>query len=444
MNAQFPFCRAIAIAALIMISAGSASGALSAPGDPPFPIQLPVSVNGYHLGGEEQVSEPLTSSDPNRFLPAIAYDYTHNLYLVVWHQINEFGYRDVWGRLVNTAGKPVAPQFIISGGTYNNVQPAVAFSGTSNEYLVVYMSDVNGNGQKYDIRGQRLSFNGAFMGDELTIQTFANRSFWSPEIAWNAVWDEFVVVWGALAQDTQTATDIGYKILSPTGSVIWASIITSTGYPTNPDIAYDPVHCTYLVVWNYLNASGHNVVAGDLRDGEANHVRSISIFGSTTNDALYPRVTMSMGLFYLVVFEYEYSVTDHDIKGAWVTQDALSAIPIDLDLSGANDTSPQVTGSSSIFEFMVAYQRADPSGSKIRMLPVSNLLPLTGIDICNYASTNCADPVVEYGGRSYLNAYIIELPSYPLVEAPLPPSPIKHVFDCVFNSAAIFLPAIMK
>jgi hypothetical protein len=443
---NFPFRHAVGLIVILFLLAVPLSAAWSAPGLPGLPPSSPEAPLGYLMHPEQQVSTPLSPNDPDRYTPASAYDSTNRRYLVVWHQTYASGHdREIYGQLVTPDGKKYGSPIVVSSGSHDRIQPAVAYNATNHEYLVVFMYDVNGDGKKYDLKGQRITAGGGVVGSPFTVITWENRTFWSPRITWNSMWNEYMIIWSALAQDTQVATDISMKCFDHLGTELWAWNVSSTGYPTNPDIAYDIPNDRYLLVWNYVNASGKNVVVGDLRDSEGDHKQAVDIFASNTNDALFPRVASGVGLFYLVTFEYVNSSTDHDIDIAWVTKDGALLYSTGLVTGGTNDTHPDVAGSTSRFEYMVTYQRADVTGAKIFMMPVSNWLPLASLEVCNYVFTDCILPSVSYGGSTFLNTYVIDLSTTAQAAGgPLTPVSVQHVFDRPFNANALYLPMVSK
>ena len=71
----------------------------------------------WQLGPEVRISEP-TSPEADRYKPAIAYNWIHREYLVVWHNTWPGGHRDVYARRVSESGKLLS-LFTISAGANN-------------------------------------------------------------------------------------------------------------------------------------------------------------------------------------------------------------------------------------------------------------------------------------------------------------------------------------
>jgi hypothetical protein len=447
MKRNFHFHRALALVVFFVLLAIPASGGLTAPGDPILQLKAPQAVQGYHLGPERLLSEPYSPTDPDRYHPESAYNYHRDQFLVVWHNFNSSGNdREVIGRWVDGSGKPIGPSFTISSGTNDRLQPVVAYNGTNDEYLVVFMYDHNGDEQKYDVRARRVRWDGFLLGSEFEVQTYENGSFWSPEVAWNDLRNEYMIVWTTLTQTTQVADNIGMKIFGSTGNYIYGTVLTSEGFPTNPDITYDLVTNNYLVLWNFLNASGKLAIRGDLRDSLGNRIRLVDVFGSNTNHGLYPRITSSMGLLYVATFEYEIAANNHDIYVALIASDGTVSIPTPLVEGTTHDIDPDIAGSFRSFEYMIVYQRADGMGTKVLMRTFSSNLPVEDVTICDYFSTNCQDPSVMFGGSGFLMSYSIEDPIQVQAQfaLPQPPGPVRHIYDRMFHSSVIFIPVAFK
>lgn len=339
-----------------LLAALSVSAAISAPSS---------SVSG-RMGAEAQVSPVQSPTDADRYLPVAAFNTRHNQFLVVWHN-HWSGSRDIYAQRLDLNGSKVGPWFCISTGAGDRVQPAVAYNATNDEYMVLFMQDVSAakDGSQYNIVGQRVAWNGVLNGGAFTIGTYPNVSFWSPRLAWNSTWNEYMAVWSTLDTTSHLATGIGMVILAPDGTIPYGTILTSDGYPTSPDLVYDSIHKNYLVVWQRLSASGKQVIIGDLRDDNGNRARPdvFGIFGSTTNSSYYPRVTYSNG-FYGVVFEYEIAANDHDIYLALVWYDGSTIIPLPVENTNTHDTHADIAGNPAALEYFSPFSGPMPSAPR--------------------------------------------------------------------------------
>lgn len=401
---------------------------------------LSTAVTPGRMGLEVQISSPVPTDTADRQKPVAAYNSNRHEHLVVWQ--NKWpGSYDIYGQRVDANGKKIGLSFSISSGPGNRIQPAVAYSKTSDLYFVVFMHDVSAanDGSRYNIEAQRVRWDGAKLGDPIIIETSPTASFWSPKIAANGSYDDFGIVWGVMDIASGLASAIGLKAYTAAGGYLYGTILDTNGNPTNPDLVWNPVNKQFLVVWNRFNPTWKNVVIGDLRNQDYNRVLPgiIIIFDSSTNHALFPHVTYSSG-YYGVTFEYEASPTDHDIYLALISYDTLLIFPIPVETSVENETSPKISGnpSSSGLEFMILFQRAGVNGATVWLHPVTNYMASTNLAVCNYTFWNCTMPAITKGGAGYLMMYTLDSIGDPGI--------MQHVFGRMFWQFTVNLPAVRK
>jgi len=207
---------------------------------------------------------------------AIAYNFTNNEYLVVWQGDDVYDDRfEIHGQRIDAAtGALVGSDFRISDmgandsdASFGAFDPAVAYSYTQNEYLVVWSGDDTTNGE-FEIYGQRID---ASDGSEVGTNDFrisvmgtdgdTTYNATVPAVAYNSKDDEYLVVWmgddpipgdgdleifgqlidatdgSELAPDDFRISDMG----TADGNTFAAEL---------PDVAYNPVDNEYLVVWD--------------------------------------------------------------------------------------------------------------------------------------------------------------------------------------------------
>lgn len=410
---------------------------------PPLEASGTAGITGG-LYKEEVLISPINNPDADRYRPAIAYNPDKGQYLVVWHNQWPNGHRDIYAQRVKDTGELIGPWFSISAGDNDRLQPAVAYNGTDG-YLVVFMYDELGDGKKYNIKGQRVRWDGVLQGDAFDIEKNTNRSYWSPRVAWNEYWEEYWVVWGTMTQDTQTPIEIGFEIYDSACELEYGTILTNIGTPANPDLAYDPISHNTLVVWNRLNASEKNTVIGDLRDAAGNRLLAdvFLVYGETSIHALFPRVAATNSstldfLRFVVVYDYAYSSTDHDIYMAWVnpTSGLFGDGHYVVNTSLENDTYPAIAGSTKRLEYLFVYQRASTSGAKILAQRYNISDPFDAIEVCSFDSWDCTMPAVRFGNAGYLTAYQGDSTANPLIK--------QHIYGRMYSPEAVFLPLVRR
>jgi hypothetical protein len=248
------------LAALLVLAGGTVGAGAGAKGvpaliEPDFRISGPAAVGGWHTE------------------VAVAWNATDDEYLVVWEDQRELDLltSEVYARRVGADGTPLGTDIQLTGpGSVLSVgQPAVAWNGARNEYLVVW-SDFRTcatGGPGSNIWGRRVGSGGNLIGRNLRISGGPANEV-DPAVAWNADADEYLVVWeddrhgpweGApppvdgwevygrrLAGD---ATRIGgwIRVSGPTGIEQCPDPLTDC--MPDPRVVWNAAESEYLVVW---------------------------------------------------------------------------------------------------------------------------------------------------------------------------------------------------
>ncbi|HUU61456.1 MAG TPA: hypothetical protein VMX37_03630, partial [Acidimicrobiia bacterium] len=153
-------------------------------------------------------------------------------------------------------GAPVGPDFRISGilATATDSQPAVAWSDSANEYLVVWMDFRNLSTRLVDIAAQRVSAGGSVLGSNFAVGGPAARGNESmPAVVWNQTADEYLVVWSDGRLALTRGTEIAAQRVSAAGARLVANFGVSGAAATadddEPAVAWNQAANEYLVVW---------------------------------------------------------------------------------------------------------------------------------------------------------------------------------------------------
>ena len=288
------------------------------------------------IGGEIVIS----ALDNRKFLPDVAYNWKHHEYLVVWHNFWG-GNRDVYAWRVAEDGRLLS-WFAVSAGAKDRVQPAVAYDGVNDRYLVVWAFDYQGNGSDWDIYGRFIPWQGP---DDQNLKEFVvcdwQSSQWNPVVAYAHSAQEFMVVW------TNTSASIpayisGRRVYAngsgfpATGSDI--TISHTTLNRINPAIAYDLKRNEYLVVWEDVATSRDiwalrmTANATPLGGGE------FGVAGWPDNEER-PAVAACAKLDqYLVAWQSDVGAGNYDVYARFVTGDGtVDGAPLHVD----GTTSPE-------------------------------------------------------------------------------------------------------
>ena len=233
----------VLLASLIVILAvGMGAGVSTAAPSAPDTPDAPDAELGHLL--------VISTRDSSEYAPAIAYNWKHNEYLVVWQNNWDGGYSDVYAQRVNGNGK-LLNWFDVGTGTHSEVNPAVAYDPVYDRYLVVWSYDYWDNGSDWDINGRLIPWNGpsaSFADFPICNWTSQQRT---PAVAYGRVQQEFMVAWTNAS--TGQPTTIGARRVATNGSYPIGSVITVTVGTDNrdyPDVAYNFNRNEYLFTWD--------------------------------------------------------------------------------------------------------------------------------------------------------------------------------------------------
>jgi len=195
--------------------------------------------------------------------PAVAYDSVRNEYLVVWeHQTGsgEFVQHDIRGQRIDATGELQGGAISIDTGAAEQLEPDVAYGATDGQYLVVWQ-DHDGSSD-FDVRGQRVAGTGSLAGGEIALSTWEYDQL-KPSVAYNGAANQFLVVWEDHHWGFGADWDIYGQRVNAGGTLAGANFAISwegSNHRENPDVTYTPESNEYLVVWEYeFSVSDHDV-----------------------------------------------------------------------------------------------------------------------------------------------------------------------------------------
>ena len=219
------------------------------------PIGSPVPVSVVL----DQPDSPVSDALPTPRHPAVAYDATDNVFLVVWEDIRNgsvhidpsTGYEvfdniDIYGQIVGASGQLIGGNFPVSNALSTQQEPSVASDGAG-AFVVVWSDWRCGRLGVYDdVFGQRVDGTGHLLGSELK-QANNRNCQWSPTVAFNAVAQEFLIAW---SDNRSGSWNVYGQRLSRDGMFIGASfpVLPDSGRRLMPQIAASPTG-DYVVTW---------------------------------------------------------------------------------------------------------------------------------------------------------------------------------------------------
>jgi len=213
-----------------------------------------VSAAGAVVGADFRISGPEASGER----AVVVWNGTANEYLVVWMDDRDDATRgcDVYGRRVSAAGSVVGVEFRVSSGgaVGDEVLPAVAWNGTDNQYLVVWMDSRREATRGWDIYGRRLRADGGALGRDFRVtgRGATEDDAW-PTVAWNGSNNQYLVVWGDSRNASSRGSDIYGRRVSGVGAAVGSDLLISgpgaTANDESPVVVWNGTTDEYLVVW---------------------------------------------------------------------------------------------------------------------------------------------------------------------------------------------------
>jgi len=409
----------------------------NSPASPPQPV----------LSSEVRISTPGTPIDFPRYLPAAAYDSIHNQYLVVWYSQYP-GNAGIYAQQVSSNGTRVGPWFAISTGSNDRATPAVAFSATSQEYLVVWVYDTNDDHVHYDIWGRTVAWNGSSMGVEKQVFTWANRAFNSPRVAWDSVHNQFMVI--SSVYDTQNFwwNDIAGKLVMSDGSTPYSHFQVYQDpavQPNQGDITYNPVADEYFVVWMETNSSTGEDIYGARVAWDGGITRSAYAMAKETSNDSNPVIATNRGdAYFLALRKFVNVSSKYDLcfRLLNLTGDAYYAgdTTAHCVTLGRSFLAPDVENIAGTDTWLVTTEFAADEGHQVFAMFIE--LGNTTIDLATYVEAadtpgwTFTNPIVTTGGPGFLIAYEGDNPSIPSVP--------QHIYGRILYPRALFLPLVRR
>lgn len=214
------------------------------------------------LSGDLRLSGPAATG--NETWNAVAYGSAAGEFLVVWIDDRDDPnghYTNVYGQRVSASGSPVGADFRITGPGATNVEtyPAVAYSPTSNEFLVVWEDSRDFGTRDWDIYGRRVSASGSPVGADFRINNCPKPAGIedldsSPEVIYDPGTDGFLVLWTDGRDSLTRGSDIYGQRLATDGSPIGGNTRISSPSQTADEgaasTAHNPATGEFLVVWS--------------------------------------------------------------------------------------------------------------------------------------------------------------------------------------------------
>jgi hypothetical protein len=214
-----------------------------------------IRANGSTIGNDFRINGPGATAESTT--PAVAYSPAANQYLVAWQDERNQADRgwDIYARRVRANGVPAPSDFRISnnGATADEYSPAVAYDSTDDEFLVVWQ---DGRSGVFGIYGQRLEAGGPKIGSNFRISR-APEDESGPAVAFSDTAHQYLVVWEDERNSADRGRDIFGRRVAADGTPLARDFrvcgTAGTGADRFPGITYGDDE--YLVAWGAFRDS---------------------------------------------------------------------------------------------------------------------------------------------------------------------------------------------
>ncbi len=341
MNKKMEITLLVGICIILLLSAGE-----------PLSAARSIDTGSVTVGDDLLISRATSL----RSMTSVAYNDDLNEYLVVWVDLRESTYADIYGQTVASDGVPRGDNFVIRDETSSNLAfPDVAYDTNNGRYLVVW-EDVTEN----DVEGQLLDQNGAAVGNPFNILDGSDSDPAArPSVAFHPPTSTYFV---AYRRGTSGNYDIEGRRINANGLVFATeyAICTETGDQTDPDVSVNPTAGgDFLIVWEDGRAVADCIYGTLLYDTTWFLGTEFVISVHATEARINPAVAFSPDADeWLVVFERDAS-GDSQIVGRRVTSaGAVTGANFGICGDAEAQTEPAVAYNVNSAQFLVAWRDA--------------------------------------------------------------------------------------
>jgi hypothetical protein len=397
-------------------------------------VGLLVALPGMAPAEQNFKVSPTHSVSSDRYLPDVAYNWRHDEYLVVWHNLWPGDTRDVYAQRIKANGDLAGPWFCVSCGTNDRFAPSVAYDSSQDGYLVVWTYDAEGDGTRYSVMGKRIPFNGPGTESELSIFSVpaqppvSGSSGWFPVVENDPDRHRYLVAWDKTSLGPMVTPDgLGHTFVGTTGLPDPPRPLMNTTGAHQVDVAYHSGQSDYLFVWRLPVGPGLAEIWGVRVDGATGNTvggpgAEFRISNaSSANERLFPSVAAASAEFYTVAWQ-QLITGDYDIVAVYLpaANPPVYAGVEDLIADDfVNETAPHVLATDQPGRFAIAYQKDTASGNQaVTLTSVSLEIPWPAqvthepdIPVYDFSFSDAEQPVTAASGKETLVIFEQQFPA---------------------------------
>jgi hypothetical protein len=259
------------------------------------------------LGGQFRVN---TYTAGGMFQPAVASDADGD-FVVVWVRADGDRSFGVFGQRYRSNGAPRGDEFRVNTYTTGGQSSPSVASDADGDFIVIWHSGNDQDGDGFGGFGQRYQSSGARLGREFRINTYTSSGQGEPNVASDADGD-FVVVWqsGSFADNSPFSGLFGRRYRS-TGSPLGGQFRVSS-YNTSvqfvPKVATDADGDFAVVWWGVGMADNAAVFGRRFRSNGTALGEDFLVNSDITLGGAYPEVAIDTDGDFVVVWEKGYKI----------------------------------------------------------------------------------------------------------------------------------------
>lgn len=328
-------------------------------------LAVPAAVNAGRPVGNPFVIRAQAEQERQ---PAIAYNSQWQEYLVVFWN-DRPGNDDIRAERVAKDGRLLGGRWIAAGTGAERRYPDVAYNSQRNEYLIVWAEESGGYSL---IQAQSFTADLNPTGSVQTLITGYVGLYASthPAVAYAYTANKYLVVWelelNPPISPMTVASIVGHMLFgdgTKDGSSFNISVDSGGSPRRQPDVAYNRHANGFLVVWQQSVGVTFDIYARLVNgDGYLPPFSPVEIANEARNcyDPAVAAIPTAPGLYkYLVVWEYDYSAGDQDIRGRLVQENGTPHPSwFYIANKALSETNPAVSGTEYGYQYLVTWRLA--------------------------------------------------------------------------------------
>jgi hypothetical protein len=190
----------------------------------------------------------VSQEDNWKYRPAVAYSTLHDEYMVVWEVVQPNNHHEIQGRRVTPGGQMSYP-FLIFSDVYNSFNPQIAYDYKLDRYFVVWSYDSAGDGTDGDIYGRFIPWDGPIDAEAAFGVDIGRANQDKPHVAYSPTSEEYLVIWRQLA-DYDDPWGIMGGIIYNDKNGFGVTISSGADERDFPDLTYNLMRNQFMVTWD--------------------------------------------------------------------------------------------------------------------------------------------------------------------------------------------------